>query len=964
VKRLLCPVLIGRDAEMAELRDALGAAAAGDLGSTLFLVGEAGVGKTRLAREAVAEARTLGFNVLRGRAAHARDIVAFRPLAEALFSYFRDEGPPELPELDPFRPTLGRLVPEWRTPGVEPPDDSIVVLAEAILRLLRVVGRRRGCLLFLDDLHWADPDTLAIVEYLAQNISSERIVCLGALRPDEGPAARGLVDALVAQRAASEIDLANLDTRDVAAMARACLAAERLPAAVEALVADHAEGLPFLVEELLAGAADSGALVEQGDSWTATGPVLPDLPRTLVDSVDARLARLGDHARVLVTASVLGRQFDWRLLPGMTGLEELVVLEALRAGVDAQLLVTEPSVASAFRFRHALTRDAVVRRLLPAERQLLSRRALEVVEAAHPGLPDEWCDLAAHLAEVAGEPGSAADLLVRSGHHSLVLGALASAEDTFERARRLADRPTVAADAADGLCETLALAGNSEAALTVGAELLALLATLHAPTQRVGAVHLRLARAALLGSHTEAAEQHLEQARMCAADGDLVPLAARVDAIDARVASGRGAHNRARELGERALRAAEQLDLPDVQCEALEELGRIARASDAEEAERAFEAALRIAEEHDLVVWRIRALFELSTIDLLLMRSDDRMIATRDLAMSSGALATAAQIDLHLAHWHVDHFDLVRSIEAARRSSDVARRFRMGDLLANGLVAEATACGRLGRGKEMEALLREAVAITDDPSLATIISGHCRAMASLVAENQRRALHELDTATDILRRHPSTVFYPERGLWALLRAVHGNDGEAACAEVRASGAILSRMIRGYVHLAEAVLLGRAGRVDDAQEAFAAGDGELEPVNWLRQHARRLAAEAAINDGWGDPITWLRQALVVFEDHHQERLTAACRSLLRKAGAPVPRRGADSGIPPALREIGVTARELEVLTLLADGLSNREISSRLYFSPRTVERHIANLTAKAGLRTRSELVAFAARSVAE
>src|SRR3954454_11824029 len=215
MKRCLCPVLVGRDDELDELRAALGAAATNDEGSTLFLVGEAGVGKTRLAREAVAEARALGFTVLRGRAVHAHDVVAFRPLAEALFSYFRDAGPPDLPELEPFRPTLGRLVPEWRRPGVDPPDDSIVVLAEAILRLLRVVGRRKGCVLFLDDLHWADPDTLAIVEYLTQNISSEPIVCVGTLRPDEGPHTQGLVHALVAQRAASVIDLAYLATADV-----------------------------------------------------------------------------------------------------------------------------------------------------------------------------------------------------------------------------------------------------------------------------------------------------------------------------------------------------------------------------------------------------------------------------------------------------------------------------------------------------------------------------------------------------------------------------------------------------------------------------------------------------------------------------------------------------------------------------------------------------------------------------
>jgi len=968
VKRFLCPVLIGRDDELRELRDALGAAATLDQGSMHFLVGEAGVGKTRLAREAMAEARSLGFAVLHGRAVHADDVVAFRPLAEALFSYFRAEGPPELAELEPFRPTLARLVPEWRRPGVEPPDDSIVVLAEAILRLLRVVGRRRGCLLVLDDLHWADPDTLAIVEYLAENITAEPVVCVGALRPEDGVATRALVHALVAQRVASTLELTNLDGPDVAAMARACLAVGELPTALEDLVAHHADGLPFLVEELLAGAADSGGLVEDGDGWAAPGPLSPGLPLNLVDSVDARLARLGDRAAVLVTASVLGRQFDWRLLPAATGMDELAVLEALRAGVDAQLLVADPTVANAFRFRHALTRDAVARRLLPVEREVLSRRALDAVEASHPELPGEWCDLAAHLAEAAGDAPRAAALLVRSGRQALALGALASAEATFARAGRLAAEPLVAADAADGLCEAIVLAGDAERALVVGAELLSALDAGRAPPARLGDVHLRLARAALASGHADVAGQHLDRARAYAADADLAALAARADAIEALVASRWDDHDRARALATQALYAAEQLELHDLRCEALEELGRLARTHDAEEAERAFEAARRVAEDHDLVVWRIRALFELSTIDLYLVRSDARMVATRELAMSCGALATAAQVDLHLAHWCVDQFELDRSLAAARRTNEVARRFRMHDLLAAGLVAEATASGRLGRVDDMEALLRQAVAITDDdPALWSVIWGHARAMASLVAENQRRALRELDTAMELLRDHPSSVFYPERGLWALLRALHdedGEDGAAACAEVRASGATVSRMIRGYLHLAEAVLHGRAGRAGEAEAAFAAGDADLAPVGWLRHHARRLVAEAAVADGWGEPVPWLQQALVVFEDHQQERLSAACRSLLRKAGAPVPRRSAGSGIPSALRELGVTPRELEVLTLLADGLSNREISVRLYFSPRTVERHIANLNAKTGLRTRSELIAFAARVATE
>jgi DNA-binding CsgD family transcriptional regulator/tetratricopeptide (TPR) repeat protein len=961
VRGVLCPSVIGRDNELEEIADALDRAAGSSRGTVLFLAGEAGIGKSRLAQEAIARAREGAFRVMSGRATIPHGTVAFRPLTEALFSYFRAQGPPDLPELAPFHGALARLVPEWRRSEAGG-DDSIVVVAEAVVRLLGAVGQNGGCLLVLDDLHWADPETLSIVEYLAENLVSEPVVCVCTVRSEEPSAALRLARTLAARRAASTITLERLRPEQTTAMALACLSAHDLPDSVATLLAGKADGLPFFVEELLADAVGSGALHRNEAGWTAPGTLDPSVPPTFLDSVDSRLRTLGPAADVLVAAAVIGRRFDWTLLGAVTGLPDKEVLTALRAGVDAQLLVAEPSPTGSFLFRHSLTRDAVVQRLLPMEQALLARTAADAIEAAHPGLPDAWCDLCARLAERSGDAPRAAALLVESGRRSRSRGALASAEDAFSRALDLAhDVPPLAADAAEALCETLSLSGKVDQALDVGVRLFVALNALDAPADRLGRVHLWLARAAAGVGRWDLADDHVQQARACALEVDDPELSSPADAIGAAVALSRGDIERAHELAQRARTTAERLCLHDVTCEALEVIGRAARGQDLDKAEAAFGQALAVADEHGLEVWRVRALFELGTVDHFRELSGDRLTAARGLALSIGALATAAHIDLMEALRHLDRCELDEATASARLAGEVARRFRMQTLRAMTLIIEGAAIGYRGGHDEMEVFLDEAIALAgDELDIAGIAWTAARGVSSLIVENRAQALTELDAGMAVLRHGPSAQA-PERGLWALVRAVEDIDGEAACAEVRASGALVHCLNQGFVQYGEAVLAGRTGDTEAAERLLAAGDVALAHANWFHQLARRLVAEAAIADGWGHPAAWLREALVCFEEHGQERLVTACRSLLGKAGAPVPRRRQHSPVPAALRQIGITEREHEVLALLAEGLANKEIAGRLFMSPRTVERHIANITVRTGLRTRSELVAFAARN---
>ncbi len=157
---VLCPVVVGRSVELAALAGLVADTADGR-GGLAVLVGEAGVGKSRLAREAAALAAGHGLLVLFGRAVPAGSPLPFRPLTEALLVASRGKRPPDSPDLTGFSGQLARLVPDWGDSTVGA-DDSPVLVGEAVVRLLRLLGGTAGCLLVLEDLHWVDPEARAL----------------------------------------------------------------------------------------------------------------------------------------------------------------------------------------------------------------------------------------------------------------------------------------------------------------------------------------------------------------------------------------------------------------------------------------------------------------------------------------------------------------------------------------------------------------------------------------------------------------------------------------------------------------------------------------------------------------------------------------------------------------------------------------------------------------------------------
>jgi DNA-binding CsgD family transcriptional regulator len=946
-------MLIGREEETAQLQAALAAAQAGR-GGTVLVTGEAGIGKSRLILEATEAASGRGLVVLAGRAVAGGVPTPFRPFAEALAGAGRAGRLPDSEELDAFRPALGRLVPQWRH-GQAPADESLVYLGEAVLRLLRGLSGDGGCLLVLEDLHWADRETLALLEYLADNLSAERALCLGTLRDEDDAEAAGLARALKARGSAAVLPLSRLDPAATARMALACVGAADLPAGVQSLVAQRAEGLPFLIEEILAGMIGEGSLTERDGRWHAGDLAATGVPGTFADAVRRRLDALGEDARgVICAAAVLGRRFDWALLGPVSGLAGPAVVAALRRGVGSQLIAAD---ADGFRFRHALTHEAVLAGLLPPERAVISGQALAAVQAAHPGLPGTWCVLAAELAEGSGNAARAGALLLEAGQRDLAVGALASAERTLMRARAL----IASGDAAlrtpvdEALTEVFALSGQVDRAIEMGNTLLARLGG-GAESARVGMLHLGIARAAIAGARWAEADASIGIARASTGVD-----AAQVDACAAQVAAGRGLLIEADALARAALGAAESGGLPEVACEALEVIGRVARQRDLGAAEQAFERAVSVASAHGLQLWRLRGLHELGTIDQLRTESVDRLRQARELAVAQGALALTATLDLQIAAGLNKQFRAGEALEAALRSADASRRFRLATL-PMALIFQATAHAIRGERQDMEAMIAEAITVApDDPDVLGCSWGHCRATFCLLADEIHEAHAQMATGAGLLLGSPATIAPPFLGLWPLLGALLDRDAVDAAARVRAAHGTRHLVVGSFLGYARSILAGRAGRHAEAEAAFAAADAQMGPlVAWYRQYARRICAQAALADGWGDPVGWLREAAAYFAARGDDRVAAACRRLLRQAGAPVPRsRAGSASLPGRLRALGVTEREADALWLAAQGMGNREIAEALFLSPRTVEKHVASVLAKTGLR-RSQLAGYVAQ----
>jgi DNA-binding NarL/FixJ family response regulator len=946
--------LIGRGRERAEL--ALAAAAAGDGRGALVLVsGEAGIGKTSLARRAIADADLL---MLEGRA-HQGAPLPYGPLVAALRAH-RAERPDAPPVDEPTAGDIAFLLPEL---GASSPPDERAALFEALRAALAAIARRRPAALFLDDLHWADHATLEILPALAGALERETLLIVAAYRSDEIPRGHPVRRLRAELRQAGrlrELTIEPLDRAQTAELAARLLGAEPSPALAAALY-DRTEGVPFFVEELAGALAAGGRLRRGAAGLTLDAADAMPLPESVRDAVGLRAAGLSAPSRrVLDIAAVAGQEVDLDLLTELAGDDEAGLAPLLDRGF---LVEVEADRAA---FRHALTREACYLDVpWPRRRALHRELAARLEERGAPAavVAEHW---------LAGrEPERARRALVAAADASCRLHAYRDAVAAFRRALELwpdgADEP-----ARRDLLERLGACAELSGDLAEGAR-----AWREAADARRQAGEMREHAAAerrlagiyeLRGDWERALAARESAAAAFAAVGD--PGEAATERLLAAAHLRSAASFRAAlALLEVARAEAERAGRADVRARILGQEGNVrARMGDGAAGVALVRAGLALALEHNLVGPAAEVYQRLA--DALEHAGDytgarETYLRAFEYCRANGAEATASICLACLSVVLTQTGEWERATTVCRDVLATADAVPHARAVAGGILGWLHA--RRGDARAARPLLLEAAALARRIELAAMELLAAWGLALVDDLNDAREA-AVARCRDLLERWERTeerhYVVPALCWAATYCAEHGADREArACAAALATIAADTGQPEALAALAHA--LGETALLDGDVDQAAAQFGQALAL----LHDRQLPLDHAQTErraGIALALAGQREAAVA-------RLTAAYRTA-RKLGArplaaritrdlaalgePVERR-LGRRAAGQLANAGLSRRELEVLRLVAVGRTSREIARQLYLSPRTVEMHVQGILAKLDCHSRAEATRKAA-----
>lgn len=974
---------VGRARELAVLGDLLARASNGE--PVLVLIGgEAGVGKTRLVAQLAAKAAGQGVRVLRGGCVPlGEEGLPFAPVSEALRSLAGQLAPDELAAVaGPAHEELSRLFHYPAAGGPEFPVGGDVVfgrgrLFELLLDMIERLSAEVPLLLVMEDLHWADRSTRDLVTFLAGYLTAGRVLVALTFRSDELPGLhplRGLLAELARNRRVSRLELSPFTRSELAEQLTGLLGQDPPARLVEDIYV-RSEGNPFFAEELVAAErAKPGAL-----------------PPSLQEVLLARVVRLSRGAqRVLRAAAAAGPGVTQPTLAAVTGMAEAELLDALHEAADHQVLRPEPG-SDGYVFRHALLAEAVYGNLLPGERVSLHTALAAILEADQgAGEPSaaRAARLAHHWSAAGDHPRALAASLAAAGAAEQIY-AFAEAGLQLERALALWDRVPDAGQRAGtdrvtvlSRCANAAdWAGDVARAAQLVRQAVALTDEAREP-QRLALLRERL------GCHLQTL-------------GDPGWLAEMQEAV--RLIGPEPSPQRALVVGSHAWHLVLGACYADAKAVAEEAAAVAAQAGDPA-GEASARRALGVSLTH--LGEPGAGIAELNAAHRLAAQAGDTFAMVWVIIHRSDALLAAGRP--------------VESAEAALEGLREAGRSGLTRVFGPPLAARATAAlAAAGRWDQADRVSREIL----DTCLANTETACLFIQRGILeldrgdldaAEAQlRTARHVLPVSQQSRDAGPLYAGLAELALWRedleQARKLVADAMPLITADPRRAASLYALGVRIEADRAELLRAQRprdpatdddtAAALLESSSRAAAGPAAAGLPELAAWHATALA-EMTRRDGQPDPPAWSAAADAWERLGHPYRIAYACyrqaealmaagadreaaAAALRRAAAVTTRLGArlldaevtalaqrarlditpkpaDAASRPPAALFGLTAREAEILALVAAGRSNRQIAQALFISPKTASVHVSNILAKLGVAGRVEAAAVAHR----
>ena len=974
--------MVGRAAELeAALAAVRHVDSARPTASVLVLDGDAGIGKTRLLLELAAVAGETGLRILIGHCLDLGDAPPpYLPFTEAFGRLALDE-PDLVADLVAEFPALSRLLPRQTGAGspAGPPEAALAAedrigrgeLFEAVLGALTRAGAGRPTVLIVEDAHWADQATRDLLGFLFARLSGERLAVLVSYRSDDLHRRHPLRPTLAQWARLPVVQRLHLDRlpgNDIRELARVS-GTRPLPENTLASIVSRADGNAFFAEELVAAA-------EQCYS--------PDeLPWALADLMLVRLDRLGETAREIVrVAAVAGRRVSHELLEAVAELPPAQLHAALREAVEAHVLEPTPS-GRGYSFRHALLAEAVYDDLLPGERVRLHAAYAAV-------LADDEERSAAELARHARashDLTTAYRASVRAGNEAMALAAPQEAMQHYETALELAAHSGADTDDPSRLVvatvEAAVAAGHAYRAGKLARGHLAALAA-DAPTETRAGMLYACALADVAGETTDDTIAFSSEALRLTPAEPPTSFRAKLAALHAYVTFVLAREVDAERWARVALETAERTGCREAATDAQTTLAMLERRTgNPEEAARLLRTAADDAHRSGDVESEVRSLhslggmlFEQGELDAALAAYQEADERSRETGRPWSTYGVNSRVMVALVHYTRGDWDSALAVldttdqnppaDAGAKLLTTAMRVRAGRgdvtvldelpplrplwerdgrIAMYAVIAALEIDEQLGRPDDAIARLDELVRFLaplwqDEWFLARIqlsavaLGALCTAVTS-APEAQRPALVDQGRALVAAGRTAG-----EKGLPRGRKM--GGEGIAWLLRLEAEWARL-RWLAG-IDVPDETSLVEAWQ--DTVTAFEYGN--------IVEVARSRARLAAVLRASGHAAEAAAHADLAREAARGMRATPLLDEIRALALTAAPSRAGSAG-PPAL-----TGREREVLELLVDGRTNRQIATQLYISEKTVSVHVSNLLAKLGVRSRNEAAALARR----